>query len=111
MHLLSCVADLVNWINIAQYFCTIAFVIGIYVSENFCASNEFWQTGVAAVFLGWTVLILFISKVPVVGIYVIILTRISITYLKMIVLTILMIVAFGLAFYLTFFDSRVMVSV
>ncbi len=108
--LLPYVTDWVNWIEIAQYTCTIVFSIGIYTTNCFCYPSGLWQTGVAAVFLGWTVLILFISKLPLVGIYVIILTRICITYLKMFILTILMIFAFALTFYLIFFDLNIMVS-
>ncbi len=108
--LLPYVTDWVNWIEIAQYTCTIVFSIGIHTTDCFCSSSELWQTGVVAVFLGWTVLILFISKFPIVGIYVIILIRITITYLKMFLLTVLMVFAFALAFYLIFFDLNIMVS-
>ncbi len=108
--LLPYVTDWVNWIEIAQYTCTIVFSIGIHTTDCFCSSSELWQTGVVAVFLGWTVLILFISKFPIVGIYVIILIRICITYLKMFLLTVLMVFAFALTFYLIFFDLNIMVS-
>ncbi len=109
--LFSYILDFVNWLEIALYVCTIVFVGGVYLmSVRLCAVSGVWSVGVAAVFLGWTVLIIFMSKFPKVGIYVIILVQISKTYLTMILLTALMIVTFGLTFYLTFFDTRVEVN-
>ncbi len=106
-HLLSYVLDFINWLEIAQYVCTIVFVCCVCTSVGLCSSRPVWQLGVTSMFLGWTVLIMFISKFPKIGIYVIILVQICKTYFTMIILTILMIVTFALTFYLTFSDERV----
>lgn len=109
--LLPYVTDWVNWIEIAQYSCAIAFAGGIHTTENYCVSNGLWQTGAISVFLGWMVFVLFISKFPIFGIYIIILTRIFVTYLQMIILMSLMIVGFGITFFLIFYDITLMVSI
>ena len=104
----SYVKDWINWVECVQYICSIIFVL-VYGTDCFCVLNWQWQVGVVAVFLGWISLILFMSKLPFLGLYVIILIRISITFLKMLVLTLLLIVAFGLTFFMIFFDADVMV--
>ncbi|XP_071505517.1 LOW QUALITY PROTEIN: transient receptor potential cation channel subfamily A member 1 homolog [Diadema antillarum] len=58
-----------------------------------------WQCGAAAVFLAWINLILFIRKFPQLGIYVVMFTDILRTFANFVVLFILFIVAFALAFY------------
>ena len=101
--------DWVNWVEIVQYTCTVIFV-AVYRNDCYCVLKWQWQVGVAAVFLGWMVMILFVTKLPWVGIYVIILFRICFTFLQFIGLILLLIVAFGLTFHMTFFDYGVMVS-
>ena len=106
---LSYITDWVNWVESAQYICSIIFVV-VYGTDCFCVIDWQWQVGVVAVFLGWINLILFVSKLPFVGIYVIILIKICVTFVELLVLTLLLIVAFGLPFYMTFFDLNALVS-
>ena len=106
---LSYVTDWVNWVECVQYICSIFFVI-VYAMDSFCVLNWQWQVGVVAVFLGWINLILFVSKLPFVGIYVIILISISKTFVRMLIVTILLIVAFGITFFMIFYDADVTVS-
>ncbi|XP_041463333.1 transient receptor potential cation channel subfamily A member 1 homolog isoform X1 [Lytechinus variegatus] len=58
-----------------------------------------WQCGAAGIFLAWINLILFIRKFPQLGIYVVMFTDILKTFAKFVVLFILFIIAFALAFY------------
>ena len=101
--------SLTNWIEISQAAFTLMFVF-FYYNDNFCVSFRQWQVGVSAVFLGWIDMILLVSRLPVVGSYVVILIRIVKTFTKLLVLAILLVVAFGLTFYMVFFDVGVMVS-
>ena len=104
--------DWVNWINwmeIILFICSIIFV-WVYNTECQCALNWQWQIGVVAVFLGWIDLVIFISKFPLTGVFVLMFTKILYTFLKMILLAVLLIVAFGLTFYMVFFDPDVNVS-
>ncbi|XP_071500366.1 uncharacterized protein [Diadema antillarum] len=58
-----------------------------------------WQCGAVAVFLAWINLILFIRRFSVLGIYVIMFIDIFRTFMKFVLVLILFIVAFALAFY------------
>ena len=106
---LSYLTDWINWVEIIQYVTTIIFVV-VYSTDNFCVLNWQWQIGVISIFLGWINLILFVSKLPFVGIYVLIFIKISMTFLKMLLLTILLIVSFGIPFFMVFFDVNAIVS-
>ena len=106
---LSYLKDWINWVEIAQYTCTVVFM-AIYWNDCYCVLQWQWQVGVTAVFLGWIVMILFVTKLPWVGIYVIILTRICVSFLQFVGLILLLIAAFGLTFHMTFFDFQVNVS-
>lgn len=106
---LSYLTDWVNWVEVIQYVTTIIFVV-VYNTDSFCVLDWQWQIGVISIFLGWINLILFISKLPGVGIYVLILVKISITFFKMLLLTMLLIVSFGIPFFMVFFDVNAIVS-
>ncbi|XP_072178740.1 transient receptor potential cation channel subfamily A member 1-like [Diadema setosum] len=58
-----------------------------------------WQCGAVAVFLAWINLILFIRRFSVLGIYVIMIIDISRAFMKFVLVLILFIVAFALAFH------------
>ncbi|XP_072178739.1 uncharacterized protein [Diadema setosum] len=58
-----------------------------------------WQCGAVAVFLAWINLILFIRRFSVLGIYVIMFIDIVRTFMKFVLVLILFVVAFALAFY------------
>ncbi|XP_064390866.1 transient receptor potential cation channel subfamily A member 1 homolog [Halichondria panicea] len=94
---LSYLTDWINWVEVIQYVTTIIFVV-VYSTDNFCVLNWQWQIGVISIFLGWINLI---SKLPFVGIYVL---KISMTTLKMLLLTMLLIMSFGIPFFMVFFD-------
>ena len=102
-------SDWENWVEIAHYTCSIAFVLCVYTADGLCVTNPQWQVGVCAMFLGWFVFILFVSKLPIVGIYVIILLRISLTFVKLLFLAVLLVVAFGLTFFMMFTDFSIKV--
>lgn len=105
----SYLADWVNWMEIILYFCSIIFV-WVYNTECHCVLDWQWQMGVVAVFLGWINLVVFISKFPLTGIYVLMFQKILYTFLKMLVLTLLLVTAFGLTFFMVFFDPIANVS-
>ena len=100
---LSYLTDWINWVEVIQYVTTIIFVV-VYSTDNFCVLNWQWQIGVISIFLGWINLI---SKLPFVGIYVL---KISMTTLKMLLLTMLLIMSFGIPFFMVFFDVNAIVS-
>ena len=100
---LSYVTDWVNWMEIALFICSIIFV-WVYNTECQCVLDWQWSFGVVAVFVGWINLLVFISKFPLTGIYVLMFVKILYTFLKMLILTLLLVIAFGLTFFMIFFD-------
>ncbi|XP_071487222.1 transient receptor potential cation channel subfamily A member 1-like [Diadema antillarum] len=58
-----------------------------------------WQCGAVAVFLAWINLILYIRRFSVLGIYVIMFTEILRTFMQFVLILVLVLVAFALAFY------------
>ena len=112
MSITSYLTEWVNWLNWMEIIIFLSSIIFVWVynTECQCALNWQWQVGVIAVFLGWIDLIIFISKFPLTGVYVLMFTKILYTFLKMILLAFLLVIAFGLSFYMVFFDPAVNVS-
>ena len=100
--------DGINWIEIVLFLSSIIFV-WVFHNDCLCPLQWQWQVGVVAVFLGWIVLIIFISKFPLTGIYVLMFVNVFATFLKVLLLSILLVVAFALAFYLAFAQPEIMV--
>ena len=101
--------DFTNWIEILLFICSIIFV-WVFHADCLCPFNWQWQIGVVAVFLGWLTLIFFLSKLPFAGIYVLMFIKIFRTFLGMLLLSILLVLAFGLTFYLCFTQPEILVS-
>ena len=90
--------SLVNLIEGFLYFGTIVFVLSDY---EFCELiNWRWQLGALCIFLSWINFVLFLSKEPTFGIYVIMLEVMIKTFLKTIPMSVLLILAFGQPFYM-----------
>ena len=101
-------SDWINWMELILFVCSIIFVWVFHV-ECLCPFKWQWQIGVVAVFLGWIDLIVFISKFPLTGIYVLMFVKILYTFLRMLILSTLLVVAFGLTFYLSFTQPEILV--
>ena len=101
--------DWINWLEVLLFTLSIIFA-WVFNSDCLCETGWQWQIGVVAVFLAWIDLIVFIRKLPFVGIYVVMFIDIFKIFVKMIILTILLVVAFGLAFYMAFFQPGVFVG-
>ena len=102
------VKDWINYLEIVLYLTSITFV-WVFHYDCLCPSTWQWQLGVAAVFLGWANLIVFVSNIPFIGIYVLMFRHIFFTFLKVLIVSILLIVTFGLAFYLAFSQPDIVV--
>ena len=108
-HPLKYLLDWVNWAEIPLYLCSIIFVF-VFATPCLCVYRWQWQLGVIAIFLGWIVLIVFLQKWPLTGVYVLMFIHVMKSYLKVTLLALLLITAFGLAFYLQFFEPDETVS-
>ena len=94
--------------EITLFICSIIYV-WVFHTDCLCPLTWQWQIGVVAVFLSWFDLIVFISKFPLTGIYVLMFVKILYTFLKMLILSVLLVFAFGLTFYLAFTQPEILV--
>ena len=101
--------DWINWVEVLLFVTSIIFVWVFHV-DCLCPLEWQWQVGVVSVFLGWIILIIFVSKFPLTGIYVLMFINVLYTFIKVLLLSILLLVAFGLAFYLAFTQPEILVS-
>ena len=102
--------DWITWLEWALFFTSIIFTT-IFANINgcLCVLKWQWQLGIVAVFLGWIGLVGFLSKLPLIGLYVVMFHEIVKTSLKVIIFSILLVVAFALAFYMAFFEPGITV--
>ena len=63
---LDYVKDLVNWIEVILFVCSILFAF-VFFTPCYCMLEWQWQVGVVAVFLAWIDLIFFLGKTPFTG--------------------------------------------
>ena len=86
-----------NLIEIPLFILAIVFV-SVFQHECLCPSRGQWQAGFIAVFLAWIDLILYLDKLPLFGIYIQMLWKIVINFLKVSVMAVLLLFAFGSTF-------------
>ena len=91
-----------NYIEILLVVCTTIFALSGHIGSCFCLESSTWQIGSLALFLGWIDLVIFLKKFPLTGIPVNMLQSVILTFLKLIYLPIILIIAFALPFYMLF---------
>lgn len=99
------------------YFQLLVFVLSlifscltIAVTSNGCCVEWQWHFGLFAVSLGWANLIHLFFKFPFVGEHAIIFATIVVTFLKLAVFALLLILASTIVLMMVFFDAEAMVS-
>ena len=95
----------VNWIELLV-FSTSIFFVTTFFTDCLCPTIWQWQIGAIAIFLGWVVLIVFIRKLPGTGIYVVMFVDIFYTFWRLFFLALLLVIAFGLSFYMAFYEPN-----
>ena len=95
--------DWENWMELCLFIATIIFVSSGLQSGCLCPESWQWQLGALALFIAWLDMVLFLKKFPLTGIYVVMFVDIFYTFMRMILLSILFVISFGLAFYMLFF--------
>ena len=83
----------------------------VFNTDCLCPYGWQWQIGTIAVFLAWIDFVIFVQKLPGVGIYVGMLREILWRFIKTIPLTILLVIAFSLGFFMLFSEPGILVSV
>ena len=93
-----------NYIEVLAYISSIIFVIH-FGTNCWCPTNWQWQLGALGVFLAWINLILFLKRVPLLGIYVLMFNTILRTFLKSALIAFLFVVAFSISFYMILYKA------
>ena len=96
-------------VRLGLYSTSFLFALIFHV-ECQCIAPWQWQCGVMAVFLSWLNLIIHLSKFPFAGIYVIMLIRVFYTFLKVVLLSLLLAITFGLTFFMAFHEPSILVG-
>ena len=101
--------DPINYLELLLYGSTLTFA-SVLGTPCLCPTNWQWQFGILAVFLGWINLLLFFQKFPEIGIYIVLFLKICRTFLRTVALSLMLLTAFGLAFYMAFDEPEYKVS-
>ncbi len=96
--------DWVNWFEFAEYVSVIIFLVNVERRECFCSQTWEWEVGVVSLALSWVVLIVWLQAMHWMGIYVTIMIRIIVSFARVAVFGVLLVVGFGLTFYLLFYQ-------
>ena len=93
-----------NYIEVGAYISSIIFV-SHFDRTCWCPINWQWQLGAIGVFLSWINFILFLKRVPLLGIYVLMFSSILWTFLKFALIAFLFVVAFCISFYMIMYKA------
>ena len=103
------ISDRTNFPEVLLYILSIIFV-SVFWTPCMCPQKWQWQIGVIAVLLAWIYLIRFCAKFPSTGIYIIMFGKIVLTFLNVIVLSMLLLATFAITFHMTFSEEQFQVS-
>ena len=93
-----------NYIEVLAYLSSVIFV-SQFGTNCWCSTNWQWQLGAFSVFLAWINLILFLKRVPLLGIYVLMFNAILHSFVKFALIAFLFVVAFCIAFYMLLYKA------
>ena len=88
-------------IRVAVSLLTIMFVFGFW-NDCWCAPPWQWQIGALTLFLAYINILLTLKRMPILGVPITMLLNIVITFIKLIYLPVLLILAFAIPFYMVF---------
>ena len=91
-----------NYVEISLSTLTISFVLSVRFNDCFCPNASQWQLGSVVIFLAWANLILLMKSIPFVAISINMLISIMNSFVKLVFLSVLLIVAFGIPLFLLF---------
>ena len=100
--------QLQNYVEFFVYILSIAFVF-VFFNDCGCPKEWQWQIGVLAMLTAWTNVIFFAFKFPAIGIFVLIFYKIVITFLKVVLFSLVLILGFSFILLMVFHnpDSQV----
>ena len=89
-----------EFLNYAEVFLYVSTIVFVANAEFSCLSSWRWQLGAFCIFVSWLNFVFFLSLQPNLGIYVIMFEEIIATFLKVLPLAVLLILAFGQPFFI-----------
>ena len=93
-----------NYIEVLAYLFSLIFV-SHFGTNCWCSTRWQWQLGSIGLFLTWINLILFLKRVPLLGIYVLMFNAILHSFLKFALIPVLFVVAFASGFYMILYKA------
>jgi len=93
----------VNMIELAQCISVAVFLFDVGGDRCFCLTRREWEAGIVSLSLTWIVLFVWLQTMHWIGIYVTIMLKIIYSFIKVAMFGLLLIVAFGLSFYMLFY--------
>ena len=94
--------EFVNYFQVMLFILTISFVAPGFANNCWCAQNWQWQFGALALSLGWFNLMFLLKDIPWTAIPIIMFINICTTFLKVMFLPFLLLMAFALPFYMVY---------
>ena len=91
-----------NYVEIGLSSLTISFVLSMRFKDCYCPNSSQWQLGSVVIFLACIDFILLINSIPFVALSINMLISITKSFLKLAFLPLLLIVSFGIPFFLLF---------
>ena len=100
--------DWTNWVEVPLFLLTPIFVV--VTKKCVCPEKWQWQLGTLVVFLAWINLLTFLYKLPAFGLYLLMMEQIVKKFVRVMIIAFLFSLAFGFAFYMTFYEPSILVS-
>ena len=97
--------DWTNWLELPLFVASMIFVV--VTDKCLCPEVWNWQLGTIVMFLAWIDLLTFLYKFPKFGVYMLMIQHIVFKFIRVLAIAALFSVAFGFAFYMTFYDPNI----
>lgn len=105
---ISYITSFENYLEVAGHVLIVLFMIDP-IYAFYCQSLPYdwpWQCGIFAVFLTWINFFVSMKRFPLIGIYILMYVDILFTFLKIVVMALFFLVAFGMAFYMSLLQEN-----
>ena len=102
--------SLQNWNELILFLLSIIYVF-IFANDCGCPTMWQWQVGIFAVFLAWINLIIIAAEIPRIGIFVLIFKEIFITFMKLVLFSLILVAAFAIVLFMMFYSPTAEVSI
>ena len=102
VHPIAYLTSFENYLEVSGHILIVLFMVDPILTLN-CRSlpNDWaWQCGIFAVFLTWINFFVSMKRYPLIGIYILMYVDILFTFLKIVVMALFFLIAFGMAFYM-----------